>query len=229
VTCQDIKAHLRGRLVNSCDEIDLRCIDPAAARPTADLPDHPILPPPGRLLRNDGRLNFIRAARQLPEQGLPITVVLAGSEDTLTFVAELRRKIAGLGPESPVRFLGQFSAREIRARCQASLATVLPTYYPKGLSQVTLESQAKLTPVVAYSTGGIAKGIEQGKTVFLVPAGYLRTFVAAVARLLREPGRPTRIGEAGRRRVENRFTAAAMCRGHERFHRTLCSGPRVSA
>jgi glycosyltransferase involved in cell wall biosynthesis len=124
-----------------------------------------------------------------------------------------------------VHFLGQLSAQEIRGWFQASLATVFPTYHPEGLPRVTLESQAMHTPVVAYATGGIAEGIEEGKTGFLVPTGDLNGLVAAVARLLREPGLRARMGEAGRQRVEANFTVAAMCRRHEEFYRALLSRP----
>lgn len=225
VTGQDIPRHLRGRLVNLGDGIDLTCFDPAAARPPRDLPANPVLFLPARLLRTKGQLDLVRAARQLHNRGLPVTVAFAGREDSQAFVAELRREVTRLRLEPHVRFLGQLSAQEIRGWFQASLATVFPTYHPEGLPRVTLESQAMHTPVVAYATGGIAEGIEEGKTGFLVPTGDLAGLVAAVTRLVREPGLRDRMGRAGRQRVEARFTVAAMCRRHEEFYRTLLSRP----
>lgn len=223
VTGQDVPKHLQGRLVNLGDGIDLSCFDPAAARPPADLPEHPVLFLPARLLRTKGQLDLVRAARHLHDQGLPVTVAFAGREDSEAFVAELRREVTRLRLEPHVRFLGQLSAQEIRGWFQASFATVFPTYHPEGLPRVTLESQAMHTPVVAYATGGIAEGIEEGKTGFLVPTGDLPALVAAVARLLREPGLRTQMGRAGRQRVEAGFTVAAMCRRHEDFYRALLS------
>jgi glycosyltransferase involved in cell wall biosynthesis len=226
VTGQDIPGHLRSRLVNLGDGIDLTCFDPAAARPPRDLPANPVLFLPARLLRTKGQLDLVRAARQLHDRGLPVTVAFAGREDSQAFVAELRREVTRLRLEPHVRFLGQLSAQEIRGWFQASLATVFPTYHPEGLPRVTLESQAMHTPVVAYATGGIAEGIEEGKTGFLVPTGDLAGLVAAVTRLVREPGLRDRMGRAGRQRVEERFTVAAMCRRHEEFYRALRSRPR---
>jgi glycosyltransferase involved in cell wall biosynthesis len=170
-------------------------------------------------------LDLARAARQLHDQGLPVTVAFAGREDSQTFVAELRKEVTRLRLEPHVRFLGQLSTQEIRGWFQASLATVFPTYHPEGLPRVTLESQAMKTPVVAYATGGIAEGIEEGRTGFLVPTGDLAGLVAAVTRLLRDPGLRDRMGRAGRQRVEERFTVAAMCDRHEEFYRKLMSGP----
>jgi glycosyltransferase involved in cell wall biosynthesis len=226
VTGQDVPAHLKGRLVNLGDGIDLSCFDPATTRPPAGLPANPVLFLPARLLRTKGQLDLVRAARQLHDQGLSVTVAFAGREDSLAFVAEVRQEVARLRLEPHVRFLGQLSAQEIRGWFQASLATVFPTYHPEGLPRVTLESQAMHTPVVAYATGGIAEGIEQGQTGFLVPTGDLNALVAAVARLLREPGLRARMGLAGRRRVEDSFTVPAMCRRHEEFYRSLLSRPR---
>jgi glycosyltransferase involved in cell wall biosynthesis len=228
VTGQDIPPHLRGRLVNLGDGIDLACFDPVAARAPADLPQHPVLFLPARLLRTKGQLDLVRAARRLHDEGLPVTVAFAGREDSQAFVAELRREVTRLRLEPHVRFLGQLSAQEIRGWFQASLATVFPTYHPEGLPRVTLESQAMHTPVVAYATGGIAEGIEEGKTGFLVSTGDLGALVGAVARLLREPGLRTQMGAAGRRRVEDRFTVAAMCARHEEFYRSLLFRPRGS-
>jgi glycosyltransferase involved in cell wall biosynthesis len=225
VTGQDIPAHLRGRLVNLGDGIDLGCFDPAAARPPGDLPANPVLFLPARLLRTKGQLDLVRAARQLHDQGLPVTVAFAGREDSQAFVAELRQEVTRLQLEPHVRFLGQLSAQEIRGWFHASLATVFPTYHPEGLPRVTLESQAMHTPVVAYATGGIAEGLEEGRTGFLVPTGDLNALVAAVARLLREPGLRDRMGLAGRRRVEEGFTVRAMCQRHEEFYRSLLSRP----
>jgi len=181
---------------------------------------------PARLLRTKGQLDLVRAARRLHDLGLPVTVAFAGREDSQAFVAELRREVTRVRLESHVRFLGQLSAQEIRGWFHASLATVFPTYHPEGLPRVTLESQAMRTPVVAYATGGIAEGIEEGKTGFLVPTGDLGALVAAVARLLRQPGLRDQMGEAGRRRVENNFTVAAMCRRHEEFYRLLLDRAR---
>jgi glycosyltransferase involved in cell wall biosynthesis len=221
VTGQDIPDHLQGRLVNLGDGIDLRCFDPASARRPADLPQHPVLFLPARLLRTKGQLDLVRAARQLHDQGLPVTVAFAGREDSRAFVAELRREVARLRLEPHVRFLGQLSPQEIRGWFQASLATVFPTYHPEGLPRITLESQAMNTPVVAYATGGIAEGIVDGKTGFLVPTGDLNALVTAVARLLRDPRLRAQMGESGRRRVEAHFTVAAMCHRHEEFYRPL--------
>lgn len=226
VTGQDIPEHLRNRLVNLGDGIDLSCFDPAAAHPPRDLPLAPVLFLPARLLRTKGQLDLVRAARQLHDDGLPVAVAFAGREDSPDFVAELRHEVTRLRLGAHVRFLGQLPAQEIRGWFQASLATVFPTYHPEGLPRVTLESQAMQTPVVAYATGGIAEGIEDGKTGFLVPTGDLRGLVAAVARLLREPSLRARMGQDGRRRVEERFTVSAMCSRHEAFYSSLLARPR---
>jgi glycosyltransferase involved in cell wall biosynthesis len=221
VTGQDIPVHLRDRLVNLGDGIDLSCFDPAVTRPPLDLPSDPVLFLPARLLRTKGQLDLVRAARLLRDQGLPVSVAFAGREDSREFVTELRREVSRLQLEPHVRFLGQLSAQEIRGWFQASFATVFPTYHPEGLPRVTLESLAMHSPVVAYATGGIAEGVEHGQTGFLVPTGDLTGLVANVARLLREPGLREKMGRAGRRKIEAHFTVNAMCGRHEAFYRSM--------
>jgi alpha-maltose-1-phosphate synthase len=77
-------------------------------------------------------------------------------------------------------------------------------YEPFGL--INLEAMACGTPVVASAVGGIPEVVVDGETGLLVPPGDPGILAAALGRLLADPARGARLGTAGRRRVEERFS-----------------------
>ncbi len=97
-------------------------------------------------------------------------------------------------------------------------------YEPFGI--INLEAMACGTPVVASAVGGIPEVVVDGETGYLVPleqqsespfepvdpARFSRDLAAAINRLLADPALRVRMGEAGRRRVEERFTWSAIAR-----------------
>jgi glycosyltransferase involved in cell wall biosynthesis len=64
--------------------------------------------------------------------------------------------------------------------------------------------------VVATAVGGTPEVVADGETGLLVPPRDPAALAAALRRLLEDPELRRRFGEAGRRRVAERFTAKAM-------------------
>ena len=76
-----------------------------------------------------------------------------------------------------------------------------------------LEAMAASVPVVATSVGGIPEIVIHDDTGVLVPAPPSgEAFADALARLLDDPARRRKLGAAGRRRYEDRFTAGPWVR-----------------
>jgi glycosyltransferase involved in cell wall biosynthesis len=215
-----VPAFLRTAFVDLADGIDLDFFHPRHARPIVDAPAHPILFLPARVLRAKGHWDVIQCARRLHSAGLPVTVVFAGRADSGTFVPELRREVDRLGLSAHVRFLGPQHPDQLRDWYHASAATVFPTYHHEGLGRITVESQAMGTPPVAYATGGVADGIRDGETGFLVPTGKVSALTERVARLLRDPALRDRMAHAGRTFVEGKYSLAAFAGRHEAFYRS---------
>jgi len=63
------------------------------------------------------------------------------------------------------------------------------------------------TPIVASRITGSVDVIEDGENGRLCPPGDADAFAGAVLSLLRSPERSAAMGEAGRRRVEERFSS----------------------
>jgi alpha-maltose-1-phosphate synthase len=86
---------------------------------------------------------------------------------------------------------------------------VCPSVYePFGI--INLEAMACRTPVVASAVGGIIEVVEDGRTGLLVPPARPDDLAAAIRRVLDDRDLARAFGEAGRRRVEERFSWASI-------------------
>ena len=215
-----VPAFLKPGFADLADGIDLDFFHPRHVRPLADPSGHPILFLPARVLRAKGHWDVVQCARRLHDDNLPVTVVFAGRADSGTFVPELRREVDRLGLSAHVRFLGPQNPEQLRDWYHASAATVFPTYHHEGLGRITIESQAMGTPPVAYATGGVADGIRDGETGFLVPTGKVAALTERVARLLRDRPLRDRMARAGRAFVEGKYSLPAFAGRHEEFYRS---------
>jgi len=74
-----------------------------------------------------------------------------------------------------------------------------------GLPNVILESMASARPVIGSRLSGIPEAVDDGRTGLLVPPGDDETLARAMLALARDRRLAARMGEAGRRVVEERF------------------------
>jgi colanic acid/amylovoran biosynthesis glycosyltransferase len=89
---------------------------------------------------------------------------------------------------------------------QLRLADVfLLTSRDEWLGVVLLEAQAAGVPIVATNVGGIPEAVLAGKSAILVPPGDVEAAAAAMAELLKDPERRVRMGQEGRKYVEENF------------------------
>lgn len=91
----------------------------------------------------------------------------------------------------------------------------------ESLGYVTLEAMAMGVPAVGTAVAGTRDVIADGVTGFLVEPANSDAAAAAIHRLLQDPELRRRMGDAGRRRVEEHFSAAAMARQTTELYREL--------
>jgi glycosyltransferase involved in cell wall biosynthesis len=80
----------------------------------------------------------------------------------------------------------------------------------EGMPLSLLEAMASGVPVVATKVGGIAEVISDGETGLLVAAGDVEALAKQIMLLLNQPSIAARIAEAGRSRVQQRFSLETM-------------------
>jgi glycosyltransferase involved in cell wall biosynthesis len=88
-----------------------------------------------------------------------------------------------------------------------------------------LEAMAAGLPVVATDVGGTAEAVVHGETGLVVPPRDPVALGRAIGELLAEPARRERMGEAGRRRVAERFTVERMLDGTTAVYRQVGALP----
>ncbi|HYH46766.1 MAG TPA: glycosyltransferase family 4 protein, partial [Thermoanaerobaculia bacterium] len=103
-----------------------------------------------------------------------------------------------------VQFLGRCDAGRIRRLLGGAAALVVPSTY-EGMPLVVLEAMAAGVPVVASRVSGIPEVVVDGETGWLVPKEDPAALAGALAEVLADASEARRRGEAGRRRVEERF------------------------
>ena len=116
--------------------------------------------------------------------------------------ASLHEKVRKLGIEPYIVFTGY--REDVEHYYQAMDVSVL-TSLSEGLSITLLESMSHSLPVVVTRVGGNPEVVVDGRTGYLVPPGDVHSFVARVVALLRDPSLRNRMGEEGRRRIDQQF------------------------
>src|SRR6478672_966620 len=94
-------------------------------------------------------------------------------------------------------------------------------YEPLGI--VNLEAMACGTAVAASRVGGIPEVVADGETGLLVPPNDPAALAEAVARVGADPSLRARLGAAGRRRAEERFSYDRIAREVEALDEELSS------
>jgi glycosyltransferase involved in cell wall biosynthesis len=176
--------------------------DPALRRAIAGHDERPVALVVARLDRQKGHRHLLAAARDVPDA----VFVLAGDGPERP---ALEGAASQLGVGDRVRFLGERDdVAELLAACDLF---VLPSLY-EGLPISVLEAMAARRAVVATAIGGTDEAVVDGQTGLLVPPADPASLAAAIRRVLADAELRSRLGEAGRARVAERFSAQAMVR-----------------
>ena len=165
----------------------------------------------GRLRIRKGVEVLLEALKELRSRHPGVRLRIAGDGEHRR---RLERRAAELELGEAVVFLGTCDAGRVRGLLAGAAALVVPSIY-EGMPLVVLEAMAAGVPVVASAVSGIPEVVVDGETGWLVPPEDPKALAAALAEVLSGPAEARRRGEAGRRRVDERFrpsVAAAQWR-----------------
>lgn len=189
---------------------------PASLRRELGLPETALLIGAiGHLEQRKGFRVLLEAFRLLAPKLPPARLVLIGGcaepaeEKTLKELAEdpvLKGKVtlAGYLPQA-WRF------------CAAFDVCAIPSLRRESFGLLALDAMQAGKPVVAARTGGLPEIIADGETGLIVPPADPTALAVALERILRDATLARRLGDAGRAKALERFSASRMAKEYERL------------
>lgn len=160
----------------------------------------------GHLASDKGHRYLLEAAQRLLRDEPKLGVAIVG---TGVLRQTLEAHAMALGIAEHVQFTG--FRRDIPSLIRGFEIFVFPSHL-EGLGTSVLDAMALGKPVVATHAGGIPEAVQEGVTGLLVPPRDPAALAQAIRHLLEHPALRVQFGEAGRRRVEQGFTAERMAR-----------------
>ncbi|WP_405580552.1 glycosyltransferase family 4 protein [Streptomyces sp. NBC_01190] len=198
-----------GRMVQLPPGVDEKTFHPgsggAVVRAALGLGDRPVVVCVSRLVPRKGQDTLILAMpRILREQPGAALLIVGGGP----YRGELERLAERTGVAASVVFTGAVPAAELPAHFGAGDVFAMPCRTRRGgldvegLGIVYLEASATGLPVVAGDSGGAPDAVLDGETGWVVPGGSPELAADRVLTLLRDPELRRRMGDRGRRWIE---------------------------
>jgi glycosyltransferase involved in cell wall biosynthesis len=177
----------------------------------------------GRLAYYKGFETLVRAASALPQ----VQLVIGGD-------GELRAELEALARAAPpgaVTLLGEVSDAEkepLLASCD--LFCLASRERTEAFGMVLLEAMRHGKPCLVSDLAGSGMPwvVRESGCGWVAPPDDVPAWQAAIARIAGEPAERKRRGAAGRRALEERFTAGACARTLSTHYRSLSDGPEVT-
>jgi glycosyltransferase involved in cell wall biosynthesis len=184
-----------------------KTLDVREAKRRAGLdPEAPVVGKIARLSPLKGHHEFLAVAKRVAEIE-PRTQFLLVGDGSLRNELEAQFREAGLAKQT--RFAGLVPIDKVPELIQA-MDVVVHTSLREGLARVLPQASAVGKPVVTFALDGAPEAIEDRVSGYLVPALDTGQLAERVVELLRDPGRRTAFGEAGRAYAVEYFNVERM-------------------
>jgi glycosyltransferase involved in cell wall biosynthesis len=165
---------------------------------------------------------LIEAADRLHARFPQIKVVFLGGDSLMPgaepMEAELEARAAHLG--DTVEFLG-IQENSLPWVKGFDLATCVSNPNNEGIPNSLIEAMACRKPVVSTDVDQVSELVEDGVNGLLIPPDDLDALCAAIERLILDPELSRRLGEAGRKTVEERFSLEKAAAQYAEIYRRL--------
>jgi glycosyltransferase involved in cell wall biosynthesis len=166
-----------------------------------------------RLFYWKGHSDLLQALAVLKQAVPEFKLLIVGDDDPRahpgrsSYSAELKAQAQKLGLEDQVIFTGFRS--DIPQLMAASDIYSMPSF-EEPFGMVFLEAMAMKKPVIALNNGGSREIVEHGLTGLLSAPQDIDQLASNIRTLVENPGLRRKMGECGRKKVEERFTPTHM-------------------
>jgi len=209
ISLSDYDPGLSGRIVKEAWKI------PAKARVVGMI---------GRLGYEKGHQTLLEAIKFLGDRFPDLWVLMVGGhvfDDDQWIPARLREAAANLGLSDRVVFTGH---QDNVVPFYAALDIFVLATDREACGRVLFEAMAMGKPVIGTDNGGTPEIVAEGETGLLFPYGDARALADKIGWLLERPYEMTRMGQAGRRRIEAHFTIEQYMEKTQRVYLELLEG-----
>lgn len=192
------------------DAVDLTVFDPS--RVTGDSVRHafglaaalPVIGFVGRFSPGKGHEELLRATDMLRKRGRRFHTLVVGeaSHGEEAYARQIRAMAASLDLGGMVTFAGY---RSDVPEVMAAFDVLAFPSHAESFGVVLIEAMAMGKPVVSTDCDGVIDIVVDGATGIMVPARNAAALADGLDRLLQDPEERSRMGTAGRRRVEEMF------------------------
>ena len=168
-----------------------------------------------KLWEGKGHALLIRAFKEIRREKPQARLVIVGEGSLMESLKDL---VTHLELSGAVIFTGFLEdVPQILATFDVA---VLPSYF-EGMGRVLLEAMAMEKPVVGTAVGGIPDLIEQGLNGYMVSPGSEKELAASVLKILNDKALALKMGQAGRMKMTDRFSAESMVQSIEKVYSEL--------
>ncbi len=215
-TCQRVQEYVPAACVRIIPPfIDTKRFAAEKIVPDKRLSNKRVLLTVGRLVAHKGQDIVIKALSRIRAQCPDIVYCIVGSGP---YEEALRQAAVFHGVADSVVFAGEVPDNELAAyyaSCEVFLGVsryIEKTGEVEGFGIVFLEAAACSKPAIAGRSGGIADAVVDGETGLLVDPESSEEVAAAVIRLCNDKEFARRLGQQGKKRVEEEFSLDSFTR-----------------
>lgn len=162
-----------------------------------------------RLVPEKGHIAFLKAAKKIINVFPQTYFLIAGDGKERKKLEEMTQELA---IQSNVHFLG--TIKDIPQIISLFDVAVMSSNF-ETFSNAILEYMAASKPVVSTNAGSTAELVIDGKTGYLIPCGDYDALADAILRLLKDKSLAKKMGEAGREKINEKFTIQKMMTKYE--------------
>jgi glycosyltransferase involved in cell wall biosynthesis len=156
----------------------------------------------GRIEPIKGIENFLQAVSIVHKDFPQARFDIAGDGDA-SFLSQINQTVEALGIKDALNFSG--FQHDIKAYLSGLSILVNASNFGEGLSRIIIEAMAMGKPVIATNDGGNKEAVFDGINGFIVPKDDAKTLAKAIGKLLSDTSLAHRMGQEGRKMVEERF------------------------
>lgn len=161
----------------------------------------------GRLLHYKNLNVVIKAVSILKKTYPNLTLIIVGSGP---YKENLERLVTDLNLHDNIKFKGQVSQEEKNEWLSTSQSVVFPSVL-EGFGLVILEAFAFKKPILVADVRPLSEIVDHENTGYVIPAEDEKEWAKAMERIIKEPGKAVKMGEAGRKVLDEKYDPEKMC------------------